>query len=92
LKAATYGAIRLAVHQERLLIPASAEELIRELLMLQVEVTPAGLERIETGGRDFASALMLACGPYQRRGRWRSTLQDLCEQPLVAPPIPAEAQ
>ena len=46
-KAATFGALRLLIESQRLLIPAGAGELYRELLMLGVELTASGSERIE---------------------------------------------
>jgi hypothetical protein len=79
-KAATFGAIRLMIHREQLLVPESAVELRRELLLLKVELTPQGLERIETGGRDFASALALASGPYRHRGEWKNLLLQMSER------------
>jgi hypothetical protein len=94
LKSSGYGALRLLIHRGWLLFPASATDLIRELLMLEVEIMPSGLERIETGGRDFASALMLATGPYHHRGEWRSVLLELCEQWArnTAADVPLEVQ
>jgi len=80
LKAAGYSTLRLLIDRQRLLLPASAEDLIRELLMLRVDLTPGGTERIEasTGHDDLADALMLALGPYRdRRGRWITMLGQL---------------
>jgi hypothetical protein len=83
MKAATYSALRMLVDQERLLIPAGAEDLIRELLLLRVDLTPGGVERIEAGSGhdDLADALMLATFPYRPRGttRWRCYLADLVD-------------
>ncbi len=83
LKAACYSALRLLIEQERLILPRSAEELIRELLMLRVNLTPSGTERIEAGSGhdDLADALMLATLPTRdrRTGRWRSVLAALAE-------------
>jgi Terminase large subunit, T4likevirus-type, N-terminal len=83
LKAACYSALRLLIEQERLLLPRSAEELLRELLMLRVDLTPSGTERIEAsaGHDDLADALMLATIPTrdQRTGRWRTVLANLAE-------------
>jgi hypothetical protein len=94
LKAAAYGALRLLVHRGWLLLPASATELLRELRLLKVELTPSGVERIETGGRDFASALMLAAGPYRDHGWVRSVLLELCEQwaRFPASTVPSEVE
>lgn len=92
MKAATYSALRLLVDHQRLVIPAAAEDLIRELLMLRVDLTPSGTERIEasTGHDDLADALMLATLPYRERstGRWRCYLADLAD-PRRAVPAPA---
>jgi hypothetical protein len=87
-KGATYGAIRMLLEQGRLVLPASATELLRELLLLRVTLTQQGGERIEAGiGKDdLADALYLAAGPYQdRRGEWRSRLVDAAERA----PLPA---
>ena len=35
---------------------------------------------------------MLATGPYHARGRWRSALQDLCEDPLASALMPPEVE
>lgn len=93
LKAATYSALRLMVDEGRLVIPAAAEELVRELLMLRVDLTPSGTERVEasTGHDDLADALMLACAPHRDgQGRWRSLLGLYADsrRPLPAPAIP----
>ncbi len=82
LKAAAYSALRLALEQGRVLLPASAAELRRELLLLRVELSQGGGERIEAGvgHDDIADALMLAAGPYQRRdGEWRTRLRDMLD-------------
>jgi hypothetical protein len=90
LKAASYGALRLLVHRGQLLLPESAVELRRELLLLRIELTEAGVERIETGGRDLSSALMLATGPFKSRlNRWQTILGKLAEGAPETPPIPA---
>lgn len=78
MKAATYGALRMAIEQGRLVLPASAADLLRELLLLRVDLTPGGGERIEAsiGHDDLADALMLACCPFRtgRDKRWSSLL------------------
>ncbi len=80
LKAAAWGALQLMVGQRRLLIPASATDLLRELRLLKVDLSPgSGVERIEasSGHDDLADALMLASGPFRRRdGRWSSLLAE----------------
>lgn len=93
MKAATYSVLRLLIDQERLLLPASAEELRRELLMLRVDLSPAGIERIEAGvgHDDLADALMLGLGPWKgRTGRWRSVLADLAEPRRALDPVPVQ--
>lgn len=92
LKAAAYSSLRLLIDQRRLLLPASAEDLLRELLMLRVDLTPGGTERIEAGlgHDDLADALMLALGPFRdQRGRWNTLLGQLArhstaDEPTVA--------
>jgi hypothetical protein len=77
-KAATYGRIRMALEQGRLILPASATELLRELLLLRVQITRGGGEKIEAGSGhdDLADGLYLACGPYNTSEGWRSRLGD----------------
>lgn len=98
LKAAAYSTMRLLIERERLLIPASAEELLRELLMLRVDLSPSGTEHIEasTGHDDLADALMLATCPYRSAGgRWTTLLAQLArdseEPPDVVPRVPTWA-
>jgi hypothetical protein len=82
LKAAAYSTLRLLIDQGRLLLPASAEDLLRELLMLRVDLTPSGMERIEasSGHDDMADALMLALCPFRdKTGRWRTMLGQLAQ-------------
>jgi hypothetical protein len=91
MKAAAYSALRLLVDHGRLLLPASAEDLLRELLLLRVDLTPSGTERIEAKGSavdDLADALMLGAVPYRGRDRrWRCWLAELANPraPLPAP-------
>jgi hypothetical protein len=96
-KAATFSALRLLVDQERIVLPASAEELRRELLLLRVDLSPSGLERIEasSGDDDLADALAMSLGPYRdRAGRWRTALADLADpkRPLPEAALPVEAR
>jgi hypothetical protein len=82
MKAAAYSTLRLLLDQRRLLLPASAEDLRRELLMLRVDLTPGGSERIEAsvGHDDLADALMLALCPYRnKRGRWITYIGQLAQ-------------
>jgi hypothetical protein len=78
LKSAGYSGLRLAMERGRLILPAALTDLRRELLLLRVELTAAGGERIEAGAGhdDLPDALMLAAGPYRRGGEWRTTLAD----------------
>lgn len=90
-KAAAYSALRLLVGQERLLISASAEELLRELRLLRVDLSPGGTERIEAsrGHDDCADSLALALLPYRRGGRaWSVRLAELAQsdRPVLAVP------
>lgn len=96
LKAATYSALRLLIDQGRLVLPASAEELRRELLMLRVDLAPGGGERIEAsaGHDDLADALMLAASPYRDpQRRWRTLLGYYAEPARALPEasLPAAA-
>jgi hypothetical protein len=85
MKAAVWSAIRLLVDQDRLLFSASSEALLRELLMLRVDLTASGVEKIEAGSGhdDLADSLGLAATPYKRRdGSWGCRLADLAELEL----------
>lgn len=97
MKAATYSGLRLLIDQERLVLPTSAQDLIRELLMLRVDLSPSGLERIEasSGHDDLADAMALSLTPYRDRGgRWRSDLADLADPRKRLPEavLPPEAR
>lgn len=86
-KSATYGALRMLMEQGRLVLPASAEGLLRELLLLRVALSQTGGERIEAGvgHDDLCDALAAALGPYQgSQGDWRTRLGDVAEG--MAPP------
>jgi hypothetical protein len=87
-KAATYSALRLLIEQRRLLIPRAAEDLIRELLMLRVDLGPSGTEKIEasSGHDDMADALAMALGPHQlESGEWRTHLARTAEKRPIEP-------
>lgn len=91
MKAATYSTLRLLIENGRLVLPASATELLRELLLLRVDLNPGGGERIEAsrGHDDLADAIMLACCPFRDRdGRWSSLLGYYAD-PRRALPAPA---
>jgi hypothetical protein len=92
-KAATYSALRLLIDGGQLLLPASASELLRELQLLSVDLSPSGDEHIEasTGHDDLADALSLAMGPYRdAAGRWRTVLGDIADPRRdPAPSFPA---
>jgi hypothetical protein len=81
MKSAAYSALRLLLEQGRLILPASCEDLLRELLLLRVALLPSGNERIEAGSGhdDLADALMLAAGPTppkEEGGSWSCWLRD----------------
>lgn len=85
-KAATYSALRLLVDKQQLLIPRAAEDLIRELLMLRVDLSPSGGERIEasSGHDDIADALAMALGPHQLQSKeWRTEITRLAEKDAI---------
>lgn len=91
-KAATYSALRLLIDRQQLLLPESSEDLLRELLMLRVDLTPGGSERIEasTGHDDLADALMLALCPYRdKKGRWITYIGQLAQHADPDTPPPA---
>lgn len=98
-KAAGYSALRLAFDGGQLVLSASAVELRRELLMLRVDLSSDGGERIEAGSGhdDMADALMLAGCPYRPRGatRWRHLLSELAAPSARLPdavvPVGADA-
>jgi len=91
-KAATYGQIRMALEQGRLILPAAATELLRELLLLRVQITQGGGEKIEAGfgHDDLADGLYPACGPYNTPEGWRSRLGDAISGDL--PPSDVELE
>ncbi len=71
LKALVYPALAELIAEGRLLLPAAAVDLRRELALLTVELTPSGVERIEAragGHDDLPDALYVASAPYRRRG------------------------
>lgn len=84
-KAAMYGALRGLIEREQLLIPAAAEDLWRELLMLRIDLTSSGAERIEAraGHDDLTDALGMALGPYKnaRSGEWHCRVFDEARSP-----------
>lgn len=88
-KATMFSTLRLLMDRGALRIPRSADELVRELLMLRVDLTAAGNERIAAAGAghdDLAMALGLALGPYRDGDRWRTVVGDLADRPS---PLPA---
>jgi hypothetical protein len=95
LKAATYSSMRMLFDRGALVIPASAEDLTRELLMLRLDLTATG-ERIEAASGahdDLPDATMLALTPYRRRqGDWQTLLANLANPASVLPePVIPEA-
>lgn len=82
MKAATYSSLRLLIDGGQLVLPASATELLRELQLLRVDLSPSGTEKIEasSGHDDMADALALAMAPYRDASRrWRTVLADLAD-------------
>jgi len=82
IKASAYSQLRLLLDQQKLVLPASATDLLRELLMLRVNLTPMGTESIEAGSGhdDLADALFLATGPHKdRRGKFATFLGRLAD-------------
>ncbi len=83
-KAATYSALRLLLDGGQLVLPASATDLLRELMLLRVDLSPSGMERIEasSGHDDLPDALALALGPYRDpSGHWRTLLAQAAQRP-----------
>ncbi len=81
-KAAAYSALRLLVDRGQLKIPRDAEDLIRELQLLRVNLNPTGGERIEasSGHDDLPDALTLALAPHKlQSGEWRCAVSRLAE-------------
>jgi hypothetical protein len=89
LKAATFSALRLLVDREQIEFPASAADLLRELVLLRVDLSPGGDERIAASGAahdDLAMSLALALGPFRRRdGRWVTLADQAIRQPVPPP-------
>lgn len=91
LKAFVWSAIRVLIERELLVLPASATDLLRELALLRVNLTPSGAERIEARGTaadDLADALATAAYGYDTRARGARAcyLADLADLPR--PPAP----
>jgi len=93
-KATAYSALRLMIEQGRLWIPRSAEQLIRELLTLRIDLSPAGNERVQaaSGHDDASDSLVAALRPYRVEGEqgWRVRLAELAEprRPLPEAMLP----
>ncbi len=83
IKAAAYASLRLLLDQQKLVLPAGATDLLRELLMLRVDLTQSGVEHIEAGSGhdDLADALMLSTGPHKdkRSGKFSTLLGRLAD-------------
>jgi hypothetical protein len=94
MKQASYGALRMLVERGQLLLPASATELRRELLTVQVGLGRSGVETFdaESGGfDDLPDALVLSLRPYRRRdGQWRTVVGDFAEDPSPRVELPDE--
>jgi hypothetical protein len=91
LKASIFSALRLLLERRWLLIPASADDLIRELLLLKVDLTATGTEKIEarSGHDDLAMSLALALTPYKdENGAWRTRVMDWADPTRFRLPLP----
>jgi hypothetical protein len=90
-KAAAYSALRLLVDKGQLLIPRSAEDLQREMLMLRINLSPSGNERIAaaTGHDDLCDALTLALIPHRlAEGEWVTRIAQLAERKPIRSLVP----
>lgn len=85
-KAPVFASLRALIESEALLIPSDATELIRELLMLRVEVLRHG-DRIEAkrGHDDLADALAFALTPHNRSGEWSTWVGNLADPAARVP-------
>ena len=79
IKAAMYAGLRLLIDRQQIVIPSGATDLLRELLLLRVDLTPSGHERIEAtsgGFDDLCDSLAMAMAPYKSSiGRWSTLLE-----------------
>lgn len=95
IKGGMYGALRLLVEREQLLIPTGAEDLRRELALLRVDLSATGQERIEasSGHDDLSDALAFSLVPQRGRrdGRWRTMIGGLAERSLPDSGLPPGA-
>jgi Helicase len=90
-KAAAYSALRLLIDRGQLTIPRDAEELIRELILLRVNLSPTGGEKIEasSGHDDYPDALTLALAPHKlQSGEWRCAISRLAETRAIRADTP----
>ena len=89
VKSAMYSQLRLLVDRERLLISSSSTDLLRELLLLRVQLSPQGSEAIDasSGHDDLADALALSQGPYKAQdGRIHTVVGDLLRPGMPTSP------
>jgi hypothetical protein len=84
LKAGAWSAVQLLFGQGDFWVPAAERELLSELRLLKVDLTPStGVERIEasSGHDDLADGLMLASGAFRRAdGRWSTLLGEMAQR------------
>lgn len=87
MKSAAFSAARVMLERGSIVIPAELDGLVRELLLLGVEMNPTGGERIAatSGHDDLAMSFALALQPYRRRGRWMVALAERAEPSREVP-------
>lgn len=88
MKVACFSALRIMLERRALVIPAGFEALIRELLLLSVDLTATGVERIQasTGHDDLAMSLALGLAPHRSSsGRWRVLLAERADPQAQVP-------
>lgn len=90
LKGELFSALHLLIVRRQLLIPREAEHLIRELLLLRVEFTETGSQRIEarSGHDDCAMSLALSLRPMQDGRVYLGELARQGERREELPPLP----
>jgi hypothetical protein len=90
MQSVMFADLRMAIEREQILIPRAADDLVRELLTLRVDLLPSGAERIEAhrGHDDLADAMALSLGVFRDGRRWRTAFNQLFD-PRREPIAPA---